>query len=115
MLILFSLVLAALVFGTFKFIDSVIDAEEAAHYLHAHTATCKFCEYTGSDFRDCENGSIYDDEGDFIDVSYCGNLACPRCFSCQGNEATPERIEAGRFTRAVTEGRYEREQQAGRL
>lgn len=46
---------------------------------------------------------------------YCGNLECPACCSCQGNDATPERVEASRLTRTVKEGTYKRAEQIGCL
>lgn len=65
---------------------------------------CKFCGYEGDDFRQCESGSYEDGDGNVV-TTYCGNLECSQCFSCQGNVPTPELRAASALTRAIHENR----------
>lgn len=60
---------------------------------------CKFCDYEGADFRPCE----YSSDPETGEPHYCGNLECPRCSSCQGQEATEDLRRVARLRRQIRE------------
>ena len=64
---------------------------------------CKFCCYQWDWDCPCETWS----DSETGETHYCGNQKCPMCSSCQGNEATPERIQSGAMTRGMGERHHD--------